>query len=375
MTENDSSVFQRLPTPCLVTTLDGTILQVNSALSEFLGKSESDLLGIHLDTITTLASGIFMQTHAWPMLRRDMQVKELYIKINNAQGVSTPIMADCVVREDDGDHTCYWVLYVAQERSKFEVELIAARQDVESINHDLTESRKALKTANDELERFIFNVSHDLRAPLVSINGFAAQLQKELISHLTEKQQHRFERIAFNIKKMQLLMDDLLKLSRISFQDIKFIAIDLNEVIDVQLSLLEKSLVDINAKVQVDSALPMVLSNSTLIGQCLGNLLSNAIAYSEPSRALEIKISAKTLGNMISLDVSDNGIGIAEHDFDRIFNIFEHISSSKGTGVGLAIVKTAVQKMHGSISVVSELGVGTTFSLALPKPENKPLEY
>lgn len=370
MATKDASAFQKLPTPCAVTTLDGTILQVNTALNELVGKSESDLLGVHLDTIATLASSIFMQTHAWPMLRKDKRVQELYIKIKNARGGSTPIMADCVVDESDQEQTCYWVFYIAQERSKFEKKLITARQDVESINHDLTESRQALKTANDELERFIFNVSHDLRAPLVSINGFAAQLQKELASHLNEKQQHRFGRIASNVKQMQMLMDDLLKLSKISRQDIEFMEIDLNKVIEEQLALLEKSLVDINATVKIDCTLPIVFSNYTLIGQCLGNLLSNAIAYSKPSPALEINISAKTMGNMIRLDISDNGIGIAENDLERIFNIFEHLSSSKGTGVGLAIVKSAVEKMHGKISVVSELGAGSTFRLTLPKPES-----
>lgn len=364
----DDSIFQKLPTPCAVTCVDGTILQVNSALSTLVGKTDSDLVGVHLDTITSLASKIFMQTHAWPMIRKDKIVRELYIKIKNVEGESTPIMADCVLDQTDDTEKCFWVFYIAKERSKFEKELIKTRQEVESINHDLEESRQALKTANDELERFIFNVSHDLRAPLVSINGFASQLQRELNDHLNEKQQQRFGRIASNVKRMQLLMDDLLKLSRISRQDIKFLPIDLNTVIGDQLALIEKSLVDIDARVHVDSKLPVVFCNPTLVGQCIGNLLTNAVAYCEPSRPLEINISAKTIDKMVVLDVSDNGIGIAAKDYERIFNMFEHLSFSKGTGVGLAIVKAAMVKMNGSISVVSEIGTGSTFSLTLPKP-------
>jgi signal transduction histidine kinase len=367
MATTDKCAFQKLPTPCAITTLDGTILQVNAALNTLVGKTDSDLIGVHLDTITTLASGIFMQTHVWPMLRKDKRVRELYIKIKNAQGESTPIMADCALDQSDKDQKCFWIFYIAQERSKFEKELIRARQDVESINQDLVESRQALKTANDELERFILIVSHDLRAPLVSINGFASQLQKELSDHLNERQQHRFTRIASNVKKMQTLMDDLLKLSRITPQEIQFESVCLSKAINEQLAMIEKTLSDIDAKVHIDEPLPIVTSNPTLLGQCIGNLLTNTCAYRESARQLEIRIKAVTSGETVVLSISDNGIGIAEQDLERVFNMFEHISSTKGTGIGLAIVKVAVEKVQGSISVISEFGAGSTFSLTLPK--------
>lgn len=366
MTAEDVNAFEKLPTPSAVTTLDGTILQVNAALTRLVGKPEDELINTHLDDIASVASRIFMQTHAWPMLRKEKSVSELYIKIKDAHADSIPIMADCVVDEQGQAHRCYWVFYIAKERSKFEKELIAARQKVEKINNELAESRQALTTANKELERFVYNVSHDLRAPLVSINGFSAQLQKELSTHLTERQQHRFGRIATNIKKMQTLMDDLLKLSRITRQEIHFEPVNLNEIIKEQLSLIEKSLTDVDAKVRVESALPDVSSNPTLLSQCIGNLLTNAVAYREPERQLDISITAIANEDEIILNVSDNGIGIAQEDQERIFNMFEHLSPTQGTGVGLAIVKTAVKKIKGSISVSSELGKGSTFLLHLP---------
>lgn len=365
MTVEDVNAFERLPTPSAVTTLDGMILQVNAALTRLVGKSEDDLIATHLDNITSVASKIFMQTHAWPMLRKEKCVSELYIKIKDASDDSVPIMADCIVDEAQ-EQRCYWVFYVAKERSKFEKELIAAKQEVENINKQLAESRQALTIANQELERFVYNVSHDLRAPLVSINGFSAQLQKELATQLTERQQHRFGRIATNIKKMQTLMDDLLKLSRITRQEIQFEPVNLSDIVNEQLSMIEKSLTDIDSKVSIDSSLPDVSSNPTLLGQCIGNLLTNAVAYRESERQLEISITATTKEDKVFLSVTDNGIGIAQEDQQRIFNMFEHLSPTQGTGVGLAIVKTAVKKIQGSISVSSELGKGSTFLLHLP---------
>lgn len=385
-----SKLFDALPTPCVITDLNGYIESSNESLADLIGKSRQNLYGTQLDMLVSLASRVFMQTHVWPMLRKDGAVREIFLKITDARGESQPVMANCDVRVaasepnmtngNVGENSpvekvniersiCYWVFYVAQERSKFEKELIATRQEVESINTELTQSQSALQLANEELERFSYSVSHDLRAPLISISGFAKQLKSELAESLNERQLRRFDRIDSNVLKMRDLMDDLLQLSKITLQDIQFENLSLQQVVAEQLGLLEQPLAEANVTLIIAADLPEVLSNRVLLGQCIANLLTNAIAYREPERPLVIGIQAVSIGTHVELQLSDNGIGIKEPDQQKIFHMFEHLSPAKGTGVGLAIVKTAMAKINGSITVRSEFGIGTTFHLVLPNPK------
>ncbi|MBA6225395.1 GAF domain-containing sensor histidine kinase [Colwellia sp. MB02u-18] len=245
------------------------------------------------------------------------------------------------------------------------------------IQHDLlAQSRsleqsllltKSLEVKNKELEQFVYTVSHDLKSPLVTINGFTSMLAKELSAHTTEKQKHRFQRILENLTHMGDLLTNLLELSRVMKAEISKAPIDLTTLIEQNWQRLITGYKEVEVELVLTKPLHAIGANQTLLSQCIDNLLSNAIRYRSAERDLTLKIHTEELEASVSLFISDNGIGIAKSDHKRVFNVFEQINPGQGTGIGLSLVKAAMEKHNGSVSLVSELGQGSCFELRFPK--------
>ncbi|MBA6287568.1 ATP-binding protein [Colwellia sp. MB3u-4] len=245
------------------------------------------------------------------------------------------------------------------------------------IQHDLlAQSRsleqsllltKSLEVKNKELEQFVYTVSHDLKSPLVTINGFTSMLAKELSAHTTEKQKHRFERILENLTHMGDLLTNLLELSRVMKAEISKAPIDLTTLIEQNWQRLITGYKEVEVELVLTKPLHAIGANQTLLSQCIDNLLSNAIRYRSAERDLTLKIHTEELEASVSLFISDNGIGIAKSDQKRAFNVFEQINPGQGTGIGLSLVKAAMEKHNGLVSLVSELGQGSCFELRFPK--------
>ncbi|MBA6340376.1 GAF domain-containing sensor histidine kinase [Colwellia sp. MB02u-10] len=245
------------------------------------------------------------------------------------------------------------------------------------IQHDLlAQSRsleqsllltKSLEAKNKELEQFVYTVSHDLKSPLVTINGFTSMLAKELSAYTTEKQKHRFQRILENLTHMGDLLTNLLALSRVMKAEISKAPIDLTTLIEQNWQRLMTGYKELEVELVLTKPLHAIWANQTLLSQCIENLLSNAIRYRSAEQDLTLKIYTEELEDSVSLFISDNGIGIAKSDQKRAFNVFEQINPGKGTGIGLSLVKATMGKHNGSVSLVSELGQGSCFELRFPK--------
>lgn len=244
------------------------------------------------------------------------------------------------------------------------------------IQHDLlAQSRsleqsllltKSLEAKNKELEQFVYTVSHDLKSPLVTINGFTSMLAKELSAYTTEKQKHRFQRILENLTHMGDLLTNLLALSRVMKAEINKAPIDVTTLIEQNWQRLMTGYKEVEVELLLTKPLHAIWANQTLLSQCIDNLLSNAIRYRSAEHDLTLKIHTEELDASVSLFISDNGIGIAKSDQKRVFNVFEQINSGQGTGIGLSLVKAAIEKHNGSVSLVSELGQGSCFELRFP---------
>ena len=239
----------------------------------------------------------------------------------------------------------------------------------EHLSTMLEDSNKSIKLKNEEMEQFIYTVSHDLKSPLVSIGGFSSILRRELTEELTEKQAHYLSRIQRNVTDMESMLGDLLELSRISKQEFERKIVDTDSHVANLLDSFERELDDIGCVVDVNTPLHEVYANERLLRQCLSNLISNAITYRSKDKPPEIAISSSQDSTHVILTVKDNGIGIDSKYHDLVFRIFEHLDSSVGTGVGLTIVKTVLEKHGGSVLLESELGLGCTFHLKFPNEE------
>ncbi len=229
--------------------------------------------------------------------------------------------------------------------------------------------------SNAELEAFAYSVSHDLRAPLRAISGFSEALREDYGDRLDDPGRDYVNEVINAATRMNTLVQDLLDYGRVSRISLPLEAVNLAEIVTKAVAQLEErdralASVDVPASFVV-KAHPQVLT------QVLVNLLSNAFKFHEKSTVPEVRIGAEERDGMVRLTVRDNGIGIAPQHQDRIWNVFERLHDREtypGTGIGLAIVKRAVIRMHGNYGLESDTGKGSTFWIELPCPTKLPVQ-
>ena len=262
-----------------------------------------------------------------------------------------------------------------------------SRRATEALNDTLeqavAERTTELTESNEEIQRFAYIVSHDLRAPLVNVMGFTSELEalkQDLLTAGTKPASDPYratverefgESIAFikaAIDRMEGLIAAILRLSREGRRTFR--------PETIQTSLLVAGLADAQrhqtdeagATVVVADDLPPLVADQVALEQIFGNLIDNAIKYRDPTRPCRIEVIGETIGTRARISVRDNGRGIAEHDHKRVFELFRRSGEQNrpGEGIGLAHVQTLVRSMGGRITLASELGKGTTFTVILP---------
>ncbi|HUO02968.1 MAG TPA: CHASE3 domain-containing protein [Rhizomicrobium sp.] len=270
-------------------------------------------------------------------------------------------------------------------------EAVAARKEVEGFNVTL-EDRVARRTAaltraNEEIQRFAYIVSHDLRAPLVNIMGFTSELDvgtRALQAYFADEtaenkapaleaaNQALPEAVGFirsSTTKMDGLINAILKLSREGKRELLAEDVDLRRVFEIILASVKHQIDETETKVTLSPHLPMVRSDRLSLEQIFSNLVDNALKYLEPGRPGKLQIEAENKGQNVVIKVTDNGRGIAEQDRERVFELFRRAGRQDrpGEGIGLAHVRAQVRRLGGDITVRSKLGEGSEFRVVLPR--------
>ncbi len=231
--------------------------------------------------------------------------------------------------------------------------------------------RERLEKKTKELQAFVSTVSHDLRTPLISIQGFSDTISSEFSEELDEQGVHYLDRIQANVDKMNEFIDDLLELSRVSKEDEEVVKekVNTHAVAEEVISDLSSKIEERGIEVEIKRELPKVGFKRKRMYQVFSNLISNAVKYIGDPENPKIQIDAEEKPTFWVIKVKDNGIGIEEENQDKIFDIFhrENRVDEKGTGIGLAIVNRIIEKYDGDIWVESEKGEGTEFFVKLPK--------
>jgi two-component system, LuxR family, sensor kinase FixL len=252
-------------------------------------------------------------------------------------------------------------------------------QGAVSIFRDVTEEKhqenlkiyaKALEASNRDLQDFIFVASHDLQEPLRKIQSYGNFLKDEAKDTLTGDSAIYLSRIQGAARRMSVLIEDLLQLTRISTKAKPFEPVDLSEIIKEVQADLEIRLKETGGRIETGE-MPKLEADPAQMRQLFQNLISNSLKYAKPGVPPIVLVESKTdTGEeRCRIWVKDNGIGFEQQYAGKIFNIFQRLHANdeyEGTGIGLAICRKVVERHGGKITAASELGKGATFEVALP---------
>jgi PAS domain S-box-containing protein len=366
---------------------DGHLLQVNPAWEKVMGYSEQELKGkmphdlVHPDDL-----GMIMERVR--LLKQGQPAEYFEVRC----------------RHKDGSYR--WIGWTAAAFPSekliyiFGRNVTARRQAEEKVldlNCELEKRVAALTEVNRELETFNYSISHDLRAPLRSMSGFAQALMDGEASKLGTQGADYVRRIANSARRMDALLQDLLEYSRVSRAAMPPTTVNLDAVVTEIITLREREIQDRQAQIEVKAPLGAVSAHLPTVQQILSNLIDNGMKFVGKDRVPHLRVwSEEVLNNhelppavksengslpapptghkSLRIWVEDNGIGIEKEFYEKIFGLFERLHPSHafpGTGLGLAIVRKGVERMGGRVGLESKPESGSRFWVELGMAETK----
>lgn len=277
--------------------------------------------------------------------------------------------------------------------ARYTRELTRARAEIATLNADLerrVERRTAdLAQANEEIQRFAYVVSHDLRSPLVNVIGFTRELE-EMSEEIFDPGrgaavgardlQAEFREatgfISSSVTKMDGLISAILKIARENGRQIVPESVDLGEIARSAAAHVQHRVGELKGSVEVQPGLPTIVSDKLAIEQIVSNLVDNSVKYAHPGRPPRVKITGSESADEVSLTVEDNSRGIAEADQEKVFGLFKRVGSptAPGEGIGLSHVRSLARRLGGDVSLTSQIGLGSRFTIRLPKTERLPAD-
>lgn len=361
--ERFRAIFEQAAVGIAQTALSGQFLRVNPGFCQIVGYAESELLQLHWEAITHPDDIEADREYVRLLLAGEIQnfsrEKRLICKDGQVQWANVTISP---MRDAAG----------TPQYSIGAIEDISERKLVQELLQKSLETQtryaKELTRSNAELEQFAYVASHDLQAPLGTIAGYAQLLERRCQDRLDAQANKFIANIVNSCVRMQALIDGLLEYSRVGSSQKLFELVDCNRVFDAACANLQGAIGN-NQAVVTRSDLPAVTGDSFQLMQLFQNLIGNALKYrrAEPPIVLA---SAALAGDNWVFSVQDNGIGIAEQFYPRIFQIFQRLHTQKeysGTGIGLAICQKIVDRHGGRLWVESSLDRGSTFYFSLPR--------
>jgi signal transduction histidine kinase len=357
---------------------------VMAAFRSFHQAREQELL----DQIRILSEEMAVEEQRLLGARTDLQRENdrLLLMVTSASGVLLGLLAIISL----------WVM------RRFALDLKRSETALRRLNEGLEEAVRErtadLSRANEEIQRFAYIVSHDLRSPLVNIMGFTSELEesakplRKLLADVDEAAPEAVspearavvesdlpEAIDFirsSTRKMDRLINAILKLSREGRRNLNPERLNMDALVEGVAGSLKYLADQKGAEVIVEEPLPAIVSDRVAIEQVLSNLVENGLKYLKPGRPGQVRIRGREEGLRIIYEVEDNGRGVDPKDHERIFELFRRAGAQDqpGEGIGLAHVRALVYRLGGLISCVSELDQGATFRLSLPRTFTRPGE-
>lgn len=351
---------------------DGRWLRVNQKLCQIVGYTRDELLQLTFQDITYPEDLNIDLANIQRILANEMQtysMEKRYIRKDHSL-IWINLTVSLVQKATGEPHYFISVVEDISDRKQAED---ALQQLNDTLEQRVRERTAQLAETNQELEAFTYSVSHDLRAPLRTMQGFAKALSEDCGSQIDDFCKSYIDSIIDDAVQMNGLISDLLDYSRLTRTQINLQPTELNEVVGEALKQSAAQIKEKQAQINVAAALPQVMAHRSTLIQAVANLIGNGIKFVAPTTQPQIDIFAEETyqdgGRWIRLWVVDNGIGIAPEHQERIFRVFERLHGAEsypGTGIGLAIVRKGLERMGGQAGVESQLGQGSRFWIALP---------
>jgi PAS domain S-box-containing protein len=247
------------------------------------------------------------------------------------------------------------------------VDITESRLKREELENLVAERTAKLREAVNELEAFSYSIAHDMRAPLRSMQGFSRILSEDYAAKLDATGQDYLRRIMASAARMDRLIVDVLNYSKVVRGELNLQPVNVEKLIDDVLASYP-AMHSSNADIRIEAPLPAVLANEAALTQVISNLLGNAVKFVEPGVRPSVRVHAESNDGNVRLWFEDNGIGIPTESQPRLFQMFQRLNRPElyeGTGIGLAIVRKAVERMGGTLGVESEPNKGSRFWVQL----------
>lgn len=374
-------LYDDAPCGLLVAAADGRLVRVNRTLCRWLQYEPGEMLDLRFQDLLTMGGRIFHQTHLAPLLKMQGSVAEVSLEIRRKDGTAAPMILNMVERPVDGQPQLQAACFVAEDRRRYERELLQQRQRAEALAAELARSQEQIAAARAQAEdralvaeQMVGVVSHDLRNPLSAILMSAAVLER---GDLSTPQRTVVGRISRSVDRAQRLIGDLLDFTQARLGGglaVRTQEVDLHEVIaecvnELAMAFPQRTIVHLReggGRRAVDS---------DRLTQAVGNLVGNAVAYGAP--ALPITVTTRV--------AADGAAGIMVHNLGQpipeslLANLFEpmirgpedkHVGG-RGVGLGLYIVREIARAHGGSVDVTSA-AAGTCFTIRLPGTTSAP---
>ena len=339
--------------PLVTISKNGKIQDVNTATEKATGLTRADLIGTDFSEYFTDPD---KAREGYNRVFREGKVLDYPLEFNNRNGSVTPVLYNATVYHDsNGD--VRGVFAAARD--------ITERKRAEEQQECLISE---LARKNAELDRFTYTISHDLKSPLLSIQGFLSLLEKDMKSGNADRAQSDIRRITESAEKLERLITTLLALSRSGKSVDTPVQIPFGDIVRDAVRLLDATLRQRCVTRVIPDSLPIISGDRQRLVQVMTNLLDNAVKFMGDQKEPRIEIGVQDdAGNPVFF-VKDNGMGIKKENLSKIFGLYERFNPEiPGTGIGLATVKRIIEAHDGKIWVESEgEGKGTTFRFTLP---------
>lgn len=381
--------------PCLFYTSadDGTLLQVNDCLCQILGYQAEELVNKKIESLFTVATKIFYQTHFYPLLKMQGHAEEIFITLKKSNGEEVPVLINAKREIADGRHVNLHAGMIVHHRQQFEEQLIAAKKAAEKAleeNTELTEAKLLLQKhsaeldrritvvnkQNEELKQFNHVVTHDLQEPLRKLSLFSGMLLEEEEIMEPAKLVGKIRNVT---DQMRTILSGLQQYIWLTEIPLKRQTIFLEPLLAKVKHQLKQDFPNIDLVITKEGTDQLVADDDQL--QLLFyHLLSNAIRFSKGGKEVSAGVSAEQIQlnqfrhvegryqyvDFIRLQIQDDGKGFDSMYTTQVFDLFRRLHAESGQGIGLALCKKIAENHHGTIFIKSKTDEGTVVTVYLP---------